>query len=123
MNTTHISVISLPVTDQQRAKAFYVDKLGFTLLSESPFEQGGQTLTWIQLAPPDAKTSITLVTWFPHLKPGGSDMVLETSDLDADVAQLRAKGVEVEAPFATPWGEFAAFSDSEGNHWSLHQPA
>ena len=116
----NISVISIPVTDQQAAKAFYLDQLGFVLRAEAPMGDGN---TWVQLAPTeDSQTSITLVHWFPEMQPGSlTGNVLATDDIEGMVAELRAKGVEVGKIDETPWGRFAGFKDPDGNGWMLHE--
>jgi catechol 2,3-dioxygenase-like lactoylglutathione lyase family enzyme len=114
MAITHINLVSLPVTDQDRARQFYLDVLGFDLVRENPM---GPDQRWIQVAPRGAQTSITLVTWFPAM-PAGSvkGTVLETGDLDGDVAALTAKGVSIDGGIQQqPWGRFATFDDPDGN--------
>ena len=63
-----ITIVSIPVTDAQRAKRFYTDVMDFKLLRESPM---GPEMTWIQLQPRDGGCTVTLTTWFDFLKPGG----------------------------------------------------
>lgn len=113
-----ISIISIPVTDQQAAKEFYL-KLGFKLLVEAPFD----TNKWIQLALPGQEVvSITLVTWFPNMQPGClNGFVIDTDDLEKDIEELAAKGITVGKIDQTPWGKFAAVIDPDGNRLSLHQ--
>jgi predicted enzyme related to lactoylglutathione lyase len=112
-----IEIISIPVTDQQAAKAFYL-KLGFKVMVEAPFEGGAN---WIQMCLPDGSTSISLVNWFPKLTPGSiQGFVIKCDDIDASIAELAAKGIEVAAPDKTPWGRFATVKDPDGNAWSLH---
>jgi predicted enzyme related to lactoylglutathione lyase len=112
-----IEILSIPVTDQEAAKQFYL-RLGFTLLREAPFEAH----KWIQLALPGQESvSITLVTWFPELQPGAiRGFVIKTDDLDAEIEQLTAAGIEVGKVDQTPWGRFATVKDPDGNSWSLH---
>lgn len=111
-----IEIISIPVTDQQAAKAFYL-KIGFEILVEANFEKQ----TWIQMAFPGSPVSITLVNWFPEM-PAGSvrGLVIKTNDLDKDIADLKAKGLEVGNVDTTPWGRFATVKDPDGNALSLH---
>jgi catechol 2,3-dioxygenase-like lactoylglutathione lyase family enzyme len=117
----HISVMSVPVADPERAKRFYSETLGFEVLEDSEFAEGRR---WIQLAPHGAETSITLTTWFDDYPAGGMrGAVLEVGDLDAAKAALSRRGLAFEGEdMSTPWGRFAAFSDPDGNRWSLHQP-
>ena len=111
-----IEIISIPVTDQQAAKAFYL-KIGFEILVEANFEKQ----TWIQMAFPGSPVSITLVNWFPEM-PAGSvrGLVIKTDDLDKDIADLKTKGLEVGNVDTTPWGRFATVKDPDGNALSLH---
>jgi catechol 2,3-dioxygenase-like lactoylglutathione lyase family enzyme len=114
MAITHIHLVSLPVTDQDRARQFYLDVLGFDLVRENPM---GPDQRWVEVAPRGAQTSITLVTWFPTM-PAGSvkGTVLETDDLDGDVAALTAKGVGIDGGIQQqPWGRFVTFDDPDGN--------
>lgn len=113
-----ISIISIPVSDQQAAKEFYLE-LGFKLLAEAPFD----THKWIQLALPGQESvSITLVTWFPNMTPGSvNGFVITTDNLDKEIEELTAKGIAVGKVDQTPWGRFAAVSDPDGNRMSLHQ--
>ncbi|MCK4176477.1 VOC family protein [Aciditerrimonas ferrireducens] len=122
MAITHVQLLSLPVSDQDRARAFYVDVLGFDLVRDNPM---GTDARWVQVAPKGAATSISLVTWFPTM-PAGSvkGLVLETDDLEGDVADLVAKGVVIEGGIQTqPWGRFVTFDDPDGNGIVLQQTA
>jgi catechol 2,3-dioxygenase-like lactoylglutathione lyase family enzyme len=114
-----VDVVSIPVSDQDRAKAFYRDVLGFEELSDQPM---GPDMRWVQLAPKDSATSVTLVTWFESM-PAGSlrGLVLHTPTLDADVAKLHAKGLETSAIQSQPWARFVTFSDPDGNGLVLQQ--
>lgn len=111
---SHIRLLSLPVSDQDRARDFYVNVLGFDLLRDNPM---GPDQRWVEVGPKGAHTSITLVTWFPTMTPGSArGLVLESDDLDADVAALTARGVAVpDGIQEQPWGRFVTFSDPDGN--------
>lgn len=114
MTITHLQLISLPVTDQDRARDFYVDTLGLALVRDNHM---GPAQRWVQVAPEGADTSITLVTWFPTM-PAGSlkGLVLETDDLDGDVARLTGRGVPIEDGVQeAPWGRYVTFHDPDGN--------
>jgi catechol 2,3-dioxygenase-like lactoylglutathione lyase family enzyme len=113
MTVTHIQVISIPVSDQDRARDFYVDSLGFTLLAD---QQLSPEMRWVMVAPPGGGATLTLVTWFESM-PAGSlkGTVLETDDLDGDAVALSAKGVSVSAVENAPWGRFVTFDDPDGN--------
>ena len=113
-----IEIISIPVTNQQLAKDFYL-KLGFAVLVESPFGPDGAQ--WIQMAYPGSPVSITLVNWFPDMKAGSiRGLVIKTDDLDADIKDLTEKGVELGEVENTPWGKFLNIKDPDGNVMSLH---
>ncbi len=110
----HIQLLSLPVSDQDRARDFYVGVLGFDLIRDNPM---GPDTRWVQVGPQGAQTSIALVTWFPTMPPGSAKgLVLETNDLDTDVATLTDRGVEIpEGIQQQPWGRYVTFNDPDGN--------
>jgi predicted enzyme related to lactoylglutathione lyase len=114
MAITNVQLFSLPVSDQDRARDFYVDVLGLDLLNDEPM---GPDMRWVRVAPKGGRTSITLVTWFESM-PAGSvkGTVLETDDLDADVAAITARGVRIDGGIQDqPWGRFVTFDDPDGN--------
>lgn len=114
MAITHVQLLSVPVADQDRAKRFYVDTLGFDLVADNPMPPSGR---WVQVKPKNAATSLTLVTWFETM-PAGSlkGLVLETDDLDGDVAALSARGVKIEGGIQdVPWGRYVTLDDPDGN--------
>jgi catechol 2,3-dioxygenase-like lactoylglutathione lyase family enzyme len=113
MTITHLQLMSIPVTDQDRARHFYVDVLGFTLVRDNHM---GPAQRWIQVAPEGAATSITLVNWFESM-PAGSigGLVLESDDLDADIARLTDQGVPVSDVQDEPWGRYVTLKDPDGN--------
>lgn len=115
-----IDVVSVPVSDQEAAKAFYTEQLGFELISESHF---GDELHWIQVGPRGGEASLTLVTWFDSMAPGTlRGLVIETDDIEADYQKLSARGVRFSGPPAQQaGGVFAQFSDPDGNQFSLRQ--
>jgi catechol 2,3-dioxygenase-like lactoylglutathione lyase family enzyme len=113
-----IEIISIPVTDQQRAKQFYLN-LGFEIIVEAPYEHGQK---WIQMGFPGGGVSITLVTWFDNMPAGCiNGLVIKTGDLEQDRTDLLSKGVEAGEVDDTPWGKFMAVTDPDGNRISLHQ--
>ena len=77
----------------------------------------GPDMRWVEVAPKGGQTSITLVTWFPSMPPGSvKGTVLETDDMDGDVAALTARGVAIEGGIQEqPWGRFVTFDDPDGN--------
>ena len=122
MTITQIQLFSLPVSDQDRARDFYLDTLGFELVSDTAM---GPDQRWVQVRPPGAQTSITLVTWFPSLPAGAvKGTVLETDDLDKDVTELTSRGVHIEGGIQQmPWGRFVTFDDPDGNGLVLQATA
>ena len=120
MGITGVQLFSLPVTDQDRARDFYVDVLGFELVNDMPMGPG---MRWVQVRPPGGFTSITLVTWFEAMPAGQTrGTVLETDDLDGDVARLRGLGVELpDEVESAPWGRFVTVPDPDGNGLVLQE--
>ncbi len=121
MALTSLQVVSVPVSDQDRAKQFYAGQLGFTEEIDSSF---GDAMRWVMLRPPGSGTAITLVTWFESM-PAGSmrGAVLGCDDLCETLAELSARGVvfnEEEIQDA-PWGRWKTFEDPDGNGWVLQQ--
>ncbi|WP_308250123.1 VOC family protein [Sphaerisporangium fuscum] len=120
MNITKIQMLSLPVADQDRAKDFYVNTLGLELVRDNPM---GPDQRWVEVAPAGSPTGITLVTWFPTMPPGSTKgLVLQTGDIDGDVARLKERGVAVDGPQDAPWGRFATLDDPDGNGIVLAGP-
>jgi catechol 2,3-dioxygenase-like lactoylglutathione lyase family enzyme len=118
MSITNVQLFSIPVTDQDRARDFYVDVLGFDLVREMPMGPGQR---WVQVRPRGAQTSITLVTWFESMPAGSlTGVVLESDDIESDLAQLRAHGVATDDAIADqPWGRSVGLSDPDGNRLIL----
>ncbi len=114
MSITRVQLFSVPVADQDRARDFYVNTLGMELVREMPMGPGRR---WVQVRPKGADTSITLVTWFESMPAGSlTGVVLETDDLDAEVARLAALGVDMDAPVRNQaWGSSVVIRDPDGN--------
>jgi catechol 2,3-dioxygenase-like lactoylglutathione lyase family enzyme len=114
MPIRRVQLFSLPVSDQDRSRDFYVGALGFELISDV---QMGPDMRWVQVAPPGSTTSITLVTWFPTMPAGSTKgTVLETDDLEGDIADLKGRGVLINGEIQEmPWGRFVTFDDPDGN--------
>ncbi len=115
-----VAVVSVPVSDQERAKAFYVDKLGMELVREDDSVLG---IRWVMVAPKGGGTALTLVTWFESMPPGSlQGLVLRSDDLQADYQALVADGVEFDGPpKQQPWATETVFSDPDGNNIVLQQ--
>ncbi|HET6213269.1 MAG TPA: VOC family protein [Micromonosporaceae bacterium] len=120
MTIESVTVVSVPVSDQERARAFYVDTLGFELIADDTSVPG---LRWIRVAPPGGGPCLTLVTWFPSM-PAGSlrGLVLGSTDIVKDYEVLAGRGVSFDGPpAAQPWGTETVFHDPDGNEIVLQQ--
>ncbi|MBO0823424.1 MAG: VOC family protein [Actinobacteria bacterium] len=121
MPVTGVTVVSVPVSDQDRAKKFYTETLGLKLLRDDDDSVPG--IRWVQVGPPAGGAALTLVTWFDTM-PAGSlrGLVVASDDLDRDYQRLRDLGAEFEEPPAQqPWGREAVLRDPDGNQLVLQQ--
>ena len=112
-----IKFVSVPVEDQNRALAFYTEKLGFRLLTDQPFDDQQR---WIELGIPGADTRVVLFR-LGDRKPGSwMNATLWSDDVEATARELESRGVELTMqPQKQDWGTSAAFKDSEGNTFLL----
>lgn len=117
----HIRLVSVPVRDQDAAKSFYVDQVGFEERVDAPFGDGQR---WVELGPKGSETAIALVTWFEKMPAGGlQGLVLETDDVTASREELQRRGVSFPGEIQqAEWGTFTTFADPDGNGWVLTQP-
>jgi predicted enzyme related to lactoylglutathione lyase len=115
-----IAVVSVPVSDQEAAKRFYMSQVGFELLAEETFADG---LRWIQVGPTGGQASLTLVTWFDEMAPGSlRGLVIDCDNLEADYEAMRKRDVPfLGPPTGQAGGTFATFVDPDGNCISLRQ--
>ena len=114
-----IKFASIPVTDQDRALEFYTKKLGFRVLTDSPFD-GKQR--WIELSIPRAETNVVLFTPEEHRKMIGGFMMFTffSDDVEGTVKALKEKGVEfVQDVQKADWGTSAIFKDPDGNKFLI----
>ncbi len=114
-----IELVAIPVSDVDRAKAFYVDKVGFI---EDHDHQVSETLRFVQLTPPGSACSIVMGTGITQMPPGsqkGVQMVVASAE--AARKELVARGVDASDVDVQPWGNFVTFSDPDGNTWSLQE--
>jgi predicted enzyme related to lactoylglutathione lyase len=112
-----IKFVSIPVADQNRALDFYTDKLGFTIITDQPFDEKQR---WIELRIPKAQTRVVLFTPEGEEKRIGSfmNMSYTCDDIDKTYEELKKRGVEFEGPpQKQAWGTYAMFKDSEGNRF------
>ena len=114
-----LELVALPVSDVDRAKAFYVEQVGFTADHD---HQVSADLRFVQLTPPGSACSIALGTGLVDTEPGSvAGLQLVVPDIQAARAELVARGVAVSAVEEFPWGAFVFFSDPDGNRWSVQQ--
>jgi catechol 2,3-dioxygenase-like lactoylglutathione lyase family enzyme len=114
-----IELITIPVSDVDRAKAFYVDQIGFNADHDHVVSED---LRFVQLTPPGSACSISIGKGLTDAEPGsvkGMQMVVENAQAAHD--ELAARGVEVSDVESMPWGEFVFFSDPDGNGWAVQQ--
>ncbi len=118
MNIKRIDLVGVPVNNQEVSLAFYTEKLGFEVRMNIPhFED--PSIRWIQLAPPGAATSIVLAPWVKH--ENFITFILESSNIEADYAELQKKGVNLGQLVTQPWGTSATVTDPDGNELLLQQ--
>jgi len=114
-----LELVAVPVTDVDRAKAFYADKVGFNADHD---HRVSDEIRFVQLTPPGSACSIALGTGITDAQPGsvkGLQMVV--ADIHAARAELTARGVEVSDVRDFPWGRFVFFDDPDGNSWAVQQ--
>src|SRR5437763_8193213 len=114
-----IRFLSIPVADQSRALDSYTEKVGFTIITDQPFDEKQR---WIELRIPKAETRVVLFTSEGDEKRIGSfmNMSYTCDDIDKTYEQLKKRGVEFEGPpQKQPWRTYAMFKDSEGNNFGL----
>jgi predicted enzyme related to lactoylglutathione lyase len=110
-----INFVSVPVRDQDRALAFWTEKVGLTIATDQPMGEGRR---WIELKIPGAQTGLVL-----HTPPGHEDRIgsfqnlsFGVDDVDKTYRELSERGVEfTQPPTKEPWGSYAIFKDPDGN--------
>ena len=109
-----VKFASIPVTDQDRALAFYTEKLGFRLLTDQPFNEKQR---WIELGISATETRIVLFRFDDGFEPGRTmNITFWTDDVERTVRELESRGVEfVKKPEKADWGTAAVFKDVDGN--------
>ena len=114
-----LELVPVPVSDVDRAKAFYVDQVGFNADHD---HRVTDELRFVQLTPPGSACSIVIGTGITKMAPG-SQQGLQVVVKDAEAVQkaLRSRGVETSEIDKQPWGWFIYFSDPDGNTWSVQQ--
>jgi uncharacterized glyoxalase superfamily protein PhnB len=116
-----LELVPVPVTDVDRAKAFYVERAGFVADHDHTVSD---EIRFVQLTPPGSACSIVIGTGITPSEPGSSQgLLLVVEDIDAARAELVERGLEVSPVQDMDWGSrHAYFSDPDGNSWQLQQP-
>ncbi len=114
-----IELIILPVSDVDRAKAFYADQVGFAVDHD---QRVSEHLRFVQLTPPGSACSIAFGEGLVDTPPGSvHGLQIVVADADTAYAELSARGVPVSEVEDLPWGRFVRFADPDGNAWALQQ--
>jgi predicted enzyme related to lactoylglutathione lyase len=114
-----LELVAIPVSDVDRAKAFYTEQVGFNADHDHTVSD---EIRFVQLTPPGSACSIALGKGIVDMPPGsvrGLQMVV--SDINAARAELAGRGVDVSEVQEFPWGSFVFFSDPDGNGWAVQQ--
>ena len=114
-----LELVAVPVSDVDRAKAFYVDQAGFNADHDHRISD---ELRFVQLTPPGSACSIAIGTGVTDAEPGSvKGLQLVVDDADAAHADLSGRGVGVSDVQEFPWGRFVFFADPDGNNWAVQQ--
>ncbi len=114
-----LEVVAVPVTDIDRAKAFYVDQVGFIADHDSVVSD---EIRFVQLTPPGSACSIAFGKGITTMEPGSLQGVMcVIQDAEAARKDLASRGVEVSEVDEQQWGKFVYFSDPDGNSWAFQE--
>ncbi|GGO84792.1 glyoxalase superfamily protein [Wenjunlia tyrosinilytica] len=114
-----LELVAVPVSDVDRAKAFYTEKVGFNADHD---HKVSDEIRFVQLTPSGSACSIALGTGIVDSAPGSvKGLQLVVADIEAARAELAGRGVEVSEVQEFPWGSFVFFSDPDGNAWAVQQ--
>ena len=115
-----LELVSVPVSDVDRAKAFYTEKAGFNADHDHVVSD---EIRFVQLTPPGSACSISIGKGLVDTAPGSAQgLQLVVTDIQAAHDELAGRGVEVSDVQSFPWGDFVFFKDPDGNGWSVQQP-
>src|SRR6266545_299000 len=114
-----LELVQVPVSDVDRAKAFYTEQVGFNADHDHAVNE---SLRFVQLTPPGSACSITIGTGLSHMQPGSVEgLQLVVPDVKAARAELLSRGVDVSEVQVFDWGSFVFFKDPDGNSWAVQQ--
>jgi predicted enzyme related to lactoylglutathione lyase len=114
-----LELVAVPVSDVDRAKAFYTEQAGFNADHDHTVSE---EIRFVQLTPPGSACSIALGKGITDAEPGSvKGLQLVVPDIEAAHAELVARGAEVSDIQDLPWGSFVFFSDPDGNGWAVQQ--
>ena len=114
-----LELVAVPVTDVDRAKAFYTEQVGFNADHDHTVSD---EVRFVQLTPPGSACSICLGRGVTDAEPGSvRGLQLVVSDADAAHAELAGRGVDVSEVQTFPWGRFVFFADPDGNRWAVQE--
>ena len=113
-----LELVTIPVSDVDRAKAFYVEQAGFDADHDHVVNEG---LRFVQLTPPGSACSIAIGTGLTDVAPGSAQLQLVVADVHAARDELLARGLEVGEVQTFDWGSFVFFADPDGNRWAVQQ--
>ena len=114
-----LELVNVPVSDVDRAKAFYTEKVGF---HEDNDATVSDEIRFVQLTPPGSNCSISIGTGLSEMEPGSvKGLQLVVKDVEAARVDLAGRGVDVSEVAVFPWGSFVFFSDPDGNSWAVQQ--
>ncbi|HEV7640427.1 MAG TPA: glyoxalase superfamily protein [Gaiellaceae bacterium] len=113
-----LELVMVPVSDVDRAKAFYVEQAGFVADHDHVVTD---ELRFVQLTPPGSACSIAIGTGISESAPGTAQVQLVVADIEEARAQLVARGVDASEVQVFPWGSFVFFQDPDGNRIAVQQ--
>ncbi len=114
-----LELVALPVSDVDKAKAFYVDQVGFTLDHDHTVDGN---IRFVQVTPPGSACSIAFGRGLVREGQGPiTSLQVVVPDIEAAHAHLTERGVDVSPIDDQPWGSFVYFQDPDGNAWAVQQ--
>jgi predicted enzyme related to lactoylglutathione lyase len=114
-----LELVAVPVSDVDRAKAFYTEKAGFNADQDN---EVSDEIRFVQLTPPGSACSIAIGKGIVDSEPGSAKgLYMVVSDINAARDELAGRGVDVSEVQSFPWGNFVFFSDPDGNGWAVQK--